>query len=212
MVRKGASHETQHTAQRYRVVIARWRYFDTGDHRLLDWKTEPSGHPGSFRRSLAAGYGAHLTGVSCGFPCGYAAGDVRLGEAARRDRGPPAEVRETRRISRAVRGIVLRLRHRVGWSIEPYFSSDVGCTRRATRPWQCCPSPDPAGRDSPGLGLVESLVLTSGRRSRASARQHGHRGSAALVGGDAGRASALGRGGRLPLLVRPRRSSVGHRP
>jgi nucleotide-binding universal stress UspA family protein len=99
---------------------------------------------------------------------------------------------------------ISRIESAIGWEwrSEPYFSGDVGVHARYAD-LAVVARPDPAGQTAGPPGLVESLVLTSGRpvivippRSTASGVRR------ILVGWDAGRAAARAVADALPLLVR----------
>jgi len=189
---------------------------------FVDGETEPTGIL-EFAGALALEYGAHLTGVFM-----RPAPAVTPPEMFARGEGIPnvigarqAEVEETEANHRArFDGIVRRYAIGWEWRSEPYFSSDVGVHARYAD-LAVVARPDPAGETAGPPGLVESLVLTSGRpvivlppRSTASGVRR------ILVGWDAGRASARAVADALPLLVRaaavevlvidPERRRAGH--
>jgi len=171
---------------------------------FVDGETEPTGIL-EFTAVLAQEYGAHLTGVFM-----RPAPAVTPPEMFARGEGIPnviearqAEVEETEAKHRARFDDLVR-RYALGWEWRsvPYFSSDAAVHARYAD-LVVVARPDPAGPSAGPPGLVESLVLTSGRpvivlppHSTASGV---HR---ILVGWDAGRAAARAVADALPLLVR----------
>src|SRR5882762_10478823 len=146
---------------------------------FVDGETEPTGIL-EFAGVLAQEYGAHLTGVF-----------MRPAPAV-----TPPEM--------FARGEGIVRRYAIGWELrsEPYFSSDVGVHARYAD-LAVVARPDPAGQSAGPPGLVESLVLTSGRpvivlppRSTASGVRR------VLVGWNAGREAARAVADAMPLLVR----------
>jgi nucleotide-binding universal stress UspA family protein len=189
---------------------------------FVDGQTEPAGIL-EFAGVLAQEYGAHLTGVFM-----RPAPAVTPPEMFARGEGIPiviearqAEVEETEAQHRARFGEIVR-RYAIGWEwrSEPYFSSDAGVHARYAD-LVLVARPDPAGLTAGPPGLVESLVLTSGRpvivlppgRTASQVRR-------VLVGWDAGRAAARAVADAMPLLVRavavevlvidPERRGAGH--
>jgi len=171
---------------------------------FVDGETEPTGIL-EFTAVLALEYGAHLTGVFM-----RPAPAVTPPEMFARGEGIPdviearqAEVEETEAKHRARFEDLVR-RYALGWEWRsvPYFSSDAAVHARYAD-LVVVARPDPAGPSAGPPGLIESLVLTSGRpvivlppHSSASGV---HR---ILVGWDAGRAAARAVADALPLLVR----------
>ena len=171
---------------------------------FVDGETDPTGIL-EFAAVLAQEYGAHLTGVFM-----RPAPAVTPPEMFARGEGIPdviearqAEVEETEAKHRARFEDLVR-RYALGWEWRsvPYFSSDAAVHARYAD-LVVVARPDPAGPSAGPAGLVESLVLTSGRpvivlppHSTASGV---HR---ILVGWDAGRAAARAVADALPLLVR----------
>jgi len=154
---------------------------------------------------LAQEYDAHLTGVFM-----RPAPEVTPPEMFARGAGIPdviearqAEVEGIEADHRALFDDIVR-RNALGseWRSVPYFSSDAGVHARYAD-LAVVARPDPAGQTAGPPGLVESLVLTSGRpvivlppRGTAS------RLSRILVGWNAGREAARAVADALPLLVR----------
>ncbi len=171
---------------------------------FVDGETEPTGIL-EFAGVLAQEYGAHLTGVFM-----RPAPAVTPPEMFARGEGIPnviearqAEVEETEANHRARFDRIVR-RYALGWEWRsvPYFSGDAAVHARYAD-LVLVARPDPAGQSAGPPGLVESLVLTSGRpvivlppRSTASRIRR------ILVGWDAGRAAARAVADALPLLVR----------
>jgi len=171
---------------------------------FVDGETEPTGIL-EFSGVLAHEYGAHLTGVFM-----RPAPAVTPPEMFARGDGIPsviearqAEVEETEAQHRARFDEIVR-RYSIGWEwrSEPYFSSDAGVHARYAD-LVVVARPDPAVQTAGPPGLVESLVLASGRpvivlppHSTASGVRR------ILVGWDAGRAAARAVADALPLLVR----------
>lgn len=189
---------------------------------FVDGETEPTGIL-EFAGVLALEYGAHLTGVFM-----RPAPAVTPPEMFARGEGIPnviearqAEVEETEANHRArFDGIVRRYALGWEWRSEPYFSSDAAVHARYAD-LVLVARPDPAGQSAGPPGLVESLVLTSGRpvivlppRGTPSGVRR------ILVGWDAGRAATRAVADALPLLVRaaavevlvvdPERRRAGH--
>jgi nucleotide-binding universal stress UspA family protein len=189
---------------------------------FVDGQTDPTGIL-EFAGVLAQEYDAHLTGVFM-----RPAPAVTPPEMFARGEGIPsviearqAEVEETEAEHRARFDDIVR-RYAIGWEwrSEPYFSSDAAVHARYAD-LVVVARPDPAGQTAGPPGLVEALVLTSGRpvivlppRSTASRVRR------ILVGWDAGRAAVRAVADALPLLVRaaavevlvidPARRRAGH--
>ena len=171
---------------------------------FVDGETEPTGIL-EFAGVLAHEYGAHLTGVFM-----RPAPAVTPPEMYARGEGIPsviearqAEVEETEARHRARFDEIVH-RYSIGWEwrSEAYFSSDAGVHARYAD-LVVVARPDPAVQTAGPRGLVESLVLASGRpvivlppRSTAYGVRR------ILVGWDAGRAAARAVADALPLLVR----------
>src|SRR2546430_1146223 len=158
-----------------------------------------------FAGVLAQEYDAHLTGVFM-----RPAPAVTPPEMFARGTGIPAviearqaEVEGIEADHRALFDDIVR-RNAVGseWRSVPYFNSDAGVHARYAD-LAVVARPDPAGQTAGPPGLVESLVLASGRpvivlppRSTAS------RLSRILIGWNAGREAARAVADALPLLIR----------
>src|SRR6266850_2284105 len=171
---------------------------------FVDGETEPTGIM-EFAGVLALEYGAHLTGVFM-----RPAPAVTPPEMFVRGTGIPnviearqAQVEDIEADHRARFDDIVR-RNALGaeWRSVPYFSSDAGVHARYAD-LAVVARPDPAGQTAGPLGLVESLVLTSGRpvivlppRSTASRVRR------ILVGWNAGREAVRAVADALPLLVR----------
>jgi len=171
---------------------------------FVDGQTDPRGIM-EFAGVLAQEYDAHLTGVFM-----RPAPAVTPPEMFARGTGIPnviearqAEVEGIEANHRAVFDDIVR-RNALGseWRSVPYFSSDAGVHARYAD-LAVVARPDPAGQSAGPPGLVESLVLTSGRpvivlppRSTASGVRR------VLVGWNAGREAARAVADAMPLLVR----------
>ena len=171
---------------------------------FVDGEIEPTAIM-EFAGVLALEYGAHLTGVFM-----RPAPAVTPPEMFVRGEGIPnvievrqAQVERVEADHRARFDEIVR-RNALGseWRSVPYFSSDAGVHARYAD-LAVVARPDPAGQTAGPPGLVESLVLTSGRpvivlppRSTAS------RLSRILVAWNAGREAVRAVADALPLLVR----------
>src|SRR3989449_4208278 len=171
---------------------------------FVDGETEPTAIM-EFAGVLALEYGAHLTGVFM-----RPAPAVTPPEMFVRGEGIPnvievrqAQVERVEADHRARFDEIVR-RNALGseWRSVPYFSSDAGVHARYAD-LAVVARPHPAGQTAGPPGLVESLVLTSGRpvivlppHSTAS------RLSRILVGWNAGREAVRAVADALPLLVR----------
>jgi len=171
---------------------------------FVDGGTEPTAIM-EFAGVLALEYGAHLTGVFM-----RPAPAVTPPEMFARGTGisnvieaRQAQVEGIEADHRARFDDIVR-RNALGseWRSVPYFSSDAGVHARYAD-LAVVARPDPAAQTAGPPGLVESLVLTSGRpvivlppRSTASQLRR------ILVGWNAGREAARAMAAALPLLVR----------
>src|SRR5882724_2277399 len=171
---------------------------------FVDGQTDPTGIM-EFAGLLAQEYDAHLTGVFM-----RPAPAVTPPEMFARGTGIPAviearqaEVEGIEADHRALFDDIVR-RNAVGseWRSVPYFNSDAGVHARYAD-LAVVARPDPAGQTAGPPGLVESLVLTSGRPVIVLApRGTASRFRRILVGWNAEREAVRAVADALTLLVR----------